>query len=128
MNNAAEKIIRKICSACEMDAVVRLGADGGTAFYPVDDSLTVAFLDGGELRHMKIKCKLKGEIPGELFSSAEEICRSISGIASDDEIVRIYVDERPSMESSSENGMEIASFIISAEYVLEKGGEDENSI
>lgn len=128
MSNAAEKIIKKICSACETDAVVRLGAEGGTAFYPTDDSLTVAFLDGGELRKMKIKCKIKGEIPSRLFSSAEKICQGIGSIVADDEFVRICVTERPSMESSSENGMEIVSFMIAVDYILERVVKYEDSI
>lgn len=123
MSNAAEKVIRKICSACGTDAVVRLGAEGGTVFYPTDDSLEVAFLDGGELRKMKIKCKLKGEIPSKLFEAAETICQGIGSIAADDEFVRICVIERPSMESSSENGMEIVSFMIAVDYILERVGE-----
>ena len=125
MTGIAENIIGGISRICKAEPSVRLYAGGGTAFYPVSDGLKAAFLDGGELREMKIKVKFKGEIPSELFGAAEVFCADIDGENADIKgenfrVVGIEPAERPSMESCSENGMNIVSFTLSAEYILEK--------
>ena len=131
MTGIAESIIGGIGRICKEEPSVRLAANGGVAFYPVSDGLKAAFLDGGELREMKIKVKFKGEVPSELFNAAEKFCAAdFSRFDTDGEspdimgenfrIIRIKPLERPAMESCSENGMNIVSFVISAEYILEK--------
>ncbi|MGN1135178.1 MAG: hypothetical protein ACI4SF_03060 [Oscillospiraceae bacterium] len=130
MTGIAESIIGGISRICKAKPSVRLAASGGTAFYPVSDGLKAAFLDGGELREMKIKVKFKGEVPSELFGAAEEFCAAdfsrIETDGGDDievenfKIIRTKPLERPAMESCSENGMSIVSFVIAAEYILEK--------
>lgn len=130
MKSIAEELIRGIGAACETEPSVRLLASGGTAFYPVSDRLKAAFLDGGELREMAVKVKLKGEVPSLLFSAAERFCDDVCGIdvGGIDEIkgenfrvVRLEPTERAAMESCAENGMSIVSFMLTAEYILEKG-------
>ena len=124
MTGIAESIIGGISRLCKAEPSVRLAADGGAAFYPVSDGLKAAFLDGGELREMKIKVKFKGEVPSELFNAAEEFCAAdFSRFDIEGEgfrIIRVEPLERPAMESCSENGMNIVSFVIAAEYILEK--------
>lgn len=130
MTGIAESIIGGIGRICKEEPSVRLAANGGVAFYPVSDGLKAAFLDGGELREMKIKVKFKGEVPSELFGAAEEFCaadfslfetgRGVDIEEESSRIIRIKPLERPAMESCSENGMNIVSFVISAEYILEK--------
>lgn len=124
MTGIAENIIVGISRICGTEPSVRLTANGGTAFYPVSDSLKAAFLDGGELREMKIKVKIKGEVPSVLFNAAEKFCAAeLSDFDNDGEIfriIRVKPLERPAMESCSENGMNIVSFVIAAEYILEK--------
>ena len=126
------KIIDRISELCGEAPSVRLSAGGGTAYYPISDSLKAAFLDGGELREMRIKAKFKGEIPSGLFAAAEDFCRDIDRGDTDIEgegfrVVRLEVTERPSMESCSENGMSIVSFLLSAEYILERYGYSEGA-
>ncbi|MGN0553408.1 MAG: hypothetical protein ACI4I1_08490 [Oscillospiraceae bacterium] len=127
MMGIVENIIGGISRKCGTEPSVRLAANGGTAFYPIVDTLKTAFLDGGELREMKIKVKFKGEVPSEIFAAAESFGSQIDGGSFDIEgenfqIIRIGVLERPAMESCSENGMNIVSLVIAAEYILEKGG------
>lgn len=129
MRSIAEDIVCRIGEACGKEPSVRLSASGGTAFYPVSDRLKTAFLDGGELREMSVRVKLKGEAPGGLFAAAERFCEDIGGVkdivGENFRVVRLIPSERPSMESCAENGMSIVSFMLTAEYILEKGAAGE---
>lgn len=124
MTGIAENIIGGISRICKAEPFVRLYAGGGAAFYPVSDGLKAAFLDGGELREMMIKVKFKGEVPSELFGAAESFCAAdFSEFDIEGEnfrIIRVEPLDRPAMESCSENGMNIVSFMLAAEYILEK--------
>jgi|GEM_PF-4633373 len=122
------ELMEKISEVCGIAASVRLSADGGIAFYPVEDSLKATFLDEGELRLKTIKVKLKGENPASLFLLAEEICEKLDKdrqelLGEDFRVLFIRPYERPVMESCSENGMNIVSFALAAEYILEKEGK-----
>lgn len=133
MKSIAEELIRGIGAACKAEPSVRLSASGGTAFYPVSDRLKAAFLDGGELRELAVKVKLKGEVPSLLFSAAERFCDSVCGIdeikGENFRVVRLEPTERAAMESCAENGMSIVSFMLTAEYLLERGErQNEDSI
>ena len=121
MRSIAEEIVCRIGEKCGKEPSVRLSASGGTAFYPVSDKLMAAFLDGGELREMEVRVKLKGEVPSMLFSAAEKFCGIGDIVGEDYHVVRLAPSERPSMESCAENGMSIVSFVLAAEYILEKG-------
>lgn len=129
MRSIAEDIVCRIGEKCGNEPSVRLSASGGTAFYPISDKLKTAFLDGGELREMEVRVKFKGEVPSMLFSAAEKFCSDIGGIGDivgeDYHVVRLAPFERPSMESCSENGMSIVSFVLTAEYILERSGSGE---
>lgn len=128
MRSIAEDIVCRIGEKCGKEPSVRLSASGGTAFYPVLDKLKAAFLDGGELREIEVRVKLKGEVPSMLFSAAEKFCGDICGIGDivgeTYRVVRLAPFERPSMESCAENGMSIVSFVLTAEYILEKGAAE----
>lgn len=125
MKSIAEDIVCRIGNVCGKEPSVRLSASGGTAFYPVSDKLEVSFLDGGELRKTEIRVKFKGEAPSELFAAAEKFCGDIDGIGDilgeNYRVARLAPSERPSMESCGENGMSIVSFMLTAEYLLERG-------
>lgn len=125
MKSIAEEVVCEIGRVCEKEPSVRLSASGGTAFYPVSDKLKAAFLDKGELREMLIRVKFKGEIPSLLFTAAEKFCGDVCGIGGivgeNYRVVRLAPSERPSMESCGENGMSIVSFVLTAEYILERG-------
>lgn len=125
MKSIAEEVICEVGRICGKEPSVRISASGGTAFYPVSDKLKASFLDGGELREMEIRVKLKGEAPSELFSAAEKFCCDVCGVneitGEGHRIVRLAPSERPSMESCAENGMSIVSFMLTAEYILERG-------
>lgn len=125
MRSIAEDIVCRIGIACGKEPSVRLSASGGTAFYPVSDRLEASFLDGGELRRTEIRVKFKGEAPSELFAAAEKFCGDIDGIGDisgeNYRVARLAPSERPSMESCGENGMSIVSFVLAAEYLLERG-------
>ena len=103
------ELMEKISEVCGIAASVRLSAEG-------------------ELRLKTVKVKLKGENPAELFLLAEEICDKLDKdrqelLGEDFRVLFIRPYERPVMESCSENGMNIVSFTLAAEYILEKEGK-----
>jgi hypothetical protein len=99
-----------------------MDASGGILLYPEAAEAEEGFLDGGRISVIKVRLKLKGTDPKNLFYMAERACRAADSYDGGDFLLE--TSDYPSMECSNENGMYIVSCRFTAEYYTDASNND----